>query len=85
MSQRQFDDLTRSVAVTKSRRQVLKTIAGAVLAAATMALLGGTCAEASACSGQPCNGPHDSCAHAPGCICCPAPLGNICIQAVLCP
>jgi hypothetical protein len=46
MSQRQFDDLTRSVAVTVSRRQVLKTIAGGVLAAATMTLLGGGRAEA---------------------------------------
>jgi len=48
MSQRQFDDLTRSVAVTVSRRQVLKTIAGGALAAATMTLLGGGRAEAKA-------------------------------------
>ena len=46
MSQRQFDDLTRSAAVTVSRRQVLKTIAGGVLAAATVTLLGGGRAEA---------------------------------------
>jgi hypothetical protein len=66
MSQRQFDDLTRSVAVTVSRRQVLKTIAGGVLAAATVTLLGGGRAEAVNCGAHTCN-PHKACPD--GCHC----------------
>jgi hypothetical protein len=67
MSQRQFDDLTRSAALTVSRRQVLKTIAGGVFAAATMTLLGGGRAEAQSCVCVPssCQNKHDcpSCCH----------------------
>jgi hypothetical protein len=69
MRQNQFDDLTRSAAVTVSRRQVLKTIAGGVLAAATMTLLGGGRAEAAQCSLHRC--PHGK-GCPPGCICCPS-------------
>jgi hypothetical protein len=51
MSQQQFDDLTRSVATSVSRRHALKAIAGGVLGAAGAALLGTRHAEA---SGRPC-------------------------------
>ena len=68
MSQRQFDDLTRSVAVSVSRRQVLKTIAGGVLAAATVTLLGGGHADADTfCGGHTCSPGNNNCPA--GCHC----------------
>ena len=78
MSQQQFDNLTRSIATSVSRRHALKAIAGGVLGAAGATLLGSSHAEAT--SGH-CKHSDSNCTHNSECctsICLSASNGVVC-------